>query len=360
MTTDIRAALQRLTIMSANELDMPRQWAHSRATWDDAIAAARAALIAEPVGEGPILQWTENMPPNEGCRYDHCTAETPFGRFLISWKGWKQFDSPTVDETPWGDWYRAFKSVDAAKAACQKEMDERITRWGRPAVPVALPPNYIDPEHQGADLKLLEAFYGACNAEGGTADEIHLRGIRAVLAARPAAPALPVEGERPSDEEIILQAGKFLAYSDAHMGDPAHWEGSDADLLAFARAVLLQQQAAPAPVEVPVAVSDRLPEPNTKVLAYYLNDLGNGRTICAIWVPAKTRVSDSDIEEDLEYDDETDQFYWPEGWYEQIENWEDFGWVKVNEGEVVYWQPLPKWPAHTIPLPSPATSPNND
>jgi hypothetical protein len=131
-------------------------------------------------------------------------------------------------------------------------MDERITRWGRPAVPVALPPNYIDPEHQGADLKLLEAFYGACNAEGGTADEIHLRGIRAVLAARPAAPALPVEGERPSDEEIILQAGKFLAYSDAHMGDPAHWEGSDADLLAFARAVLSRwgRPAAPAAPEV--------------------------------------------------------------------------------------------------------------
>jgi hypothetical protein len=104
------------------------------------------------------------------------------------------------------------------------------------------------------------------------------------------------------------------------------------------------------PVAVPVAVAERLPEPSIKVLAYYVNSLGKGRTICAIWVPAKTR-SDSDGEDDFaEYDEETDKFYWPEGWYEQIENWEDLGWVRVYEGEVVYWQPLPKWPAHAIPV----------
>ena len=109
----------------------------------DRANAARAALAAKPVGEGPSLRWTENMPPSEDCRYDHCTAETPFGRFLISWKGWKQFDSPTVDETPWGDWYGAFNSVDAAKAACQKEMDERLARWCRPAAPPAPEPGEL-------------------------------------------------------------------------------------------------------------------------------------------------------------------------------------------------------------------------
>ncbi len=45
----------------------------------------------------------------------------------------------------------------------------------------ALPPDYIDPEHTGLDRKLLEVFYQACGSEGGTADEIHLRGLRAVL-----------------------------------------------------------------------------------------------------------------------------------------------------------------------------------
>ena len=100
---------------------------------------ARAALAAKEASEGARLQWTENMPPGEDCLYDHCTAETPFGRFLISWRSWKQFDSPTVDEAPWGDWCEAldaFNSVDAAKAACQREMDERLAHWGHPAVPL--------------------------------------------------------------------------------------------------------------------------------------------------------------------------------------------------------------------------------
>ena len=52
------------------------------------------------------------------------------------------------------------------------------------ATPPPLAPNYIDPEHHGEDRELLQVFYTACNAEGGTADEIHLRGIRAVMAAR--------------------------------------------------------------------------------------------------------------------------------------------------------------------------------
>jgi hypothetical protein len=101
----------------------------------------RARLeLDKPEGEGPSLQWTDNMPPSEACRYDHCIAETPFGRFLITWKSWKEYDSPTVDETPWGDWYAAFNSVDDAKAACQQGMNERLTRCGTPATSPAPAP----------------------------------------------------------------------------------------------------------------------------------------------------------------------------------------------------------------------------
>lgn len=100
----------------------------------------------------------------------------------------------------------------------------------------------------------------------------------------------------------------------------------------------------------PVPVSERLPEPNTKVLAHYFNDLGNGRTICAIWVPAKSWSDDIDDNynnsDHLEYDETDDCYYWPEGWYETIENWDELGYVKVNEGDVIYWQPLPTWPAN--------------
>ena len=60
-----------------------------------------------------------------------------------------------------------------------------LARWGNPAPPAdgeALPEGYIDPEHSGDDRALLETYYAACQAEGGTADDITLRGLRAVLA----------------------------------------------------------------------------------------------------------------------------------------------------------------------------------
>ena len=126
---------------------------------------------------------------------------------------------------------------------------------------------------------------------------------------------------------------------------PDYWSAS-ADDIARQIDELMRLRAQ----QTPVPVSERLPEPNTKVLAHYFNALGNGRTICAIWVPAKSRNDDVGDDDDfLEYDEEDDKFYWPEGWYEVIENWDDLGWVAVNEGEVAYWQPLPKWPA--LPLP---------
>ena len=186
--------------------------------WMDSYCTAVQALKAEP--EGPSLQWTDNMPPSETCRYDHCIAETPFGRFLITWKSWKEYNSPTVDETPWGDWYAAFNSVDDAKAACQQGMNERLSRWGRiaAAAPVPgenLPPNYIDSEHAGQDRELLEVFYLAARAEGGTADECILRGLKAVLAARPAIPTAPPSPETPAE----ALAARPLLEQVARLGD---------------------------------------------------------------------------------------------------------------------------------------------
>jgi len=82
-------------------------------------------------------------------------------------------------------WWHPVMGCDSLQIVADNARDILRSRWGRPAAPAALPPDYIDPEHQGDDRELLETFYGACNAEGGTADEIYLRGIRAVLAARP-------------------------------------------------------------------------------------------------------------------------------------------------------------------------------
>lgn len=80
-----------------------------------------------PVSSVIPLNWTDELPPDKSCMYDHCTADTPFGRFLITWKSWKDYPAPAVDETPWGDFYAPLaNTVAQAKVACEKEFARRV------------------------------------------------------------------------------------------------------------------------------------------------------------------------------------------------------------------------------------------
>ena len=90
-------------------------------------------------------------------------------------------------------------------------------------------------------------------------------------------------------------------------------------------------------------VTESLPAKGRKVLAFYTNSRGNGRTIRAEWVSPKTSESgdDSDIGE---YDEDTDCYYDPEGWYECMDNWDDYRLITVHEGEVSHWMPMPAPP----------------
>ena len=256
MTTPaIRAALKRLLAVcdtdESNVLDIDPDLLL------DAIVFARAALATEPVGEGP--------------------SAAELTQFLFdNFRGPIEFICDAEEEAH----VMIQNHIKFAHAV--------LARWGRPAAPPALPPNYIDPEHQGDDLKLLEAFYGACNAEGGTADEITLRGIRAVLAARPATPAAPepgggrwsegicgdgaailFDGVMVPIEEVVRALNRTPAAPPApEVGEAeemAEWlrqrcglmnpryEGYEIDMMTRA-ATLLQQLSAPAPAVVPVAV----------------------------------------------------------------------------------------------------------
>ncbi len=107
------------------------------------------------------------------------------------------------------------------------------------AVPVPEPPappaDYIDPEHSGTNREKLEVFYSATLREGGTADEIALRGINAVLARWGQPPAPPAEGE-------VAELVAWLHGQDGGLGRRA----------IYARiAELLERHAAPVPVPVP-------------------------------------------------------------------------------------------------------------
>lgn len=89
-----------------------------------------------------------------------------------------------------------------------------------------------------------------------------------------------------------------------------------------------------------------LPDNGRKVIATYLNSHGKRRTIMAVHVADMSREVGSIeyVDMDLVYVEEQDKYFWPAGWYEQIDNWGDYQEVFVAEGEVDYWMPLPKSP----------------
>ena len=82
--------------------------------------------------------------------------------------------------------------------------------------------------------------------------------------------------------------------------------------------------------------ADKMPEPCVNVLAHH----GKKQPIRAQWVPAKTLVDNGDGDFG-EYDDATDECYWPEAWYETNAH-EETHWM-VDE-PVTHWMPLPAVP----------------
>jgi hypothetical protein len=132
------------------------------------------------------------------------------------------------DEQPsdYADWKRRWNAVANRARAALAEPE-----------PAALPDDYIDPEHSGADRELLETFYTACRGEGGTADEIHLRGLHVVLArwGRSAPQPVPVSERLPdaSDPSECRMpdgacwwfdpCGDGGWYFDTYQGNYTHW-----------------------------------------------------------------------------------------------------------------------------------------
>lgn len=97
-----------------------------------------------------------------------------------------------------------------------------------------------------------------------------------------------------------------------------------------------------------IVCSKRKPPSGQTVLAFYLNTYGMGRRIRAQHVDAWTiqvdDLSDPDTE-CVEYSEQEDAYYLLAGWYECIDNWDDYSRIAVNEGIVTHWLPLPAAPA---------------
>ena len=93
-----------------------------------------------------------------------------------------------------------------------------------------------------------------------------------------------------------------------------------------------------------ISVDQSMPQSGQTVLACYKNSAGNWRRIRAEWVDARTIASDTDSDIS-EYDEATDEYYDPAGWYERIDNWDEYSHIAVCEGGVSHWMPMPEPPA---------------
>lgn len=51
------------------------------------------------------------------------------------------------------------------------------------------------------------------------------------------------------------------------------------------------------------------------------------------------------MEDESIYDEKTDDYYVPEGWYEMIDNWDDYDICKLYpKNKPTHWMPLPNHP----------------
>ena len=83
-----------------------------------------------------------------------------------------------------------------------------------------------------------------------------------------------------------------------------------------------------------ISVDERLPESGTPVLL----DIGKKYPIRAMWAPAKTLEASNDSDAVGDYDEATDTYYCPEGWYEWNQH-EETHWFVTETPRA--WMPLP-------------------
>jgi hypothetical protein len=100
-----------------------------------------------------------------------------------------------------------------------------------------------------------------------------------------------------------------------------------------------------------ILVSEKYPKVNKDVLITFREYMEWSKkyrygTCKAVYIPehsVKTEDMWSDYDDDgiSIYDENEDTYYVKDGWYEVIENWDDYSNITIN-CEVTAWQPLPE------------------
>ena len=106
-------------------------------------------------------------------------------------------------------------------------------------------------------------------------------------------------------------------------------------------------KSAPSHLPSPAGWRDIASAPSAKnVLVAYKNRCDKWRVVKAVRYEQyqNEQPADDDEGECGEYCEEKDAYFVRAGWYELIDNWDDFGFVSIYEGEPVAWQHLPAAP----------------
>lgn len=96
-----------------------------------------------------------------------------------------------------------------------------------------------------------------------------------------------------------------------------------------------------------ISVEERLPDSGTHVLVCcrvkWLGGGGHSYVCDAFHSESKTIPCSYNDDIDMEYDEEKDEYYFPEGWWEVVKNWDEYSCVAIADF-VTHWMPLPEPP----------------
>lgn len=81
------------------------------------------------------------------------------------------------------------------------------------------------------------------------------------------------------------------------------------------------------------------------VLVAYTNRSGKRRVVKAVRYEQFQSEQEFDEFDTVEYCEAKDAYFIPAGWYEMIDNWDDFSSVSITEGKPAFWCDLPTPPA---------------
>ena len=105
--------------------------------------------------------------------------------------------------------------------------------------------------------------------------------------------------------------------------------------------IIIQALRQMQPVEPWISVEDRLPDSGIHVLLCCKTSYEPKYYICdGFYAVTKTVECSNNYDDDAEYDDETDEYYLPEGFYEVIKNWDEYSSIVIGD-KITHWMPLP-------------------